>query len=45
MQMHEDDTHAHAYIDNLDKGAGSAFDTMMQEHLKRYELPGKAAKE
>lgn len=41
MQMYEDDTHAHEYVDNLEKDEGSAFDMACQECLKRYELPGK----
>ena len=43
MQLREDDTHAHEYIDSIEKGEGSEFDRAMQEHLRRYELPGKAA--
>lgn len=38
MQLYEDETHAHEYVDNLQKGAGSEFDRLCQEHLKRYEL-------
>lgn len=41
MQLGEDDTHAHEYVDSLEKGEGSAFDQMMQECLRRYELPAK----
>lgn len=44
MQLGEDDTHAHEYVDSLEKGEGSAFDQMMQECLRRYELPAKAVK-
>lgn len=44
MQLREDDTHAHEYIDNIEKGEGTEFDRALQAHLKRYELPGKAAK-
>lgn len=44
MQLGEDDTHAHEYVDSLEKGEGSAFDQMMQECLRRYELPVKAVK-
>ncbi len=44
MQLGEDDTHAHEYVDSIEKGEGSEFDRAMQEHLRRYELPGKAAK-
>lgn len=41
MQLYEDDTHAHEYIDSLERGAGSAFDNLLQEYLRHYELPGK----
>lgn len=41
MQLYEDDAHAHEYIDSLERGAGSAFDNLLQEYLRRYELPGK----
>ena len=44
MQLREDDTHAHEYIDNIEKGEGTEFYRALQAHLKRYELPGKAAK-
>lgn len=44
MQLYEDNTHAHEYVGQLEKEAGSAFDRMCQECLRRYELPGKAAK-
>ncbi|MDE6983829.1 MAG: Na/Pi cotransporter family protein, partial [Lachnospiraceae bacterium] len=44
MQLREDDTHAHEYVDSLEKGEGSAFDRVCHEHLMRYELPGKAGK-
>lgn len=44
MQLREDDTHAHEYIDHLEKEEGSAFDILLQEYLGRYALPGKAAK-
>lgn len=44
MQQREDDTHAHEYVDNIPKGEGSEFDRVLQEHLRRYELPGKTAK-
>ncbi|MDE5700755.1 MAG: Na/Pi cotransporter family protein [Lachnospiraceae bacterium] len=45
MQLQEDDTHAHEYVDLIEKGAGTEFDRVLQEHLRRYELPGKAAKQ
>lgn len=44
MQLREDDTHAHEYIDHLPKGEGSEFDRLLQECLRRYALPEKAAK-
>lgn len=44
MQLREDDTHAHEYVDNIEKGEGTEFDRILQEHLRLYELPGKAAK-
>ena len=44
MQLREDDTHAHEYVDSIEKGEGTEFDRTLQEHLRRYELPGKAAK-
>lgn len=39
MQLYEDDTHAHEYVDNLQKGEGSEFDRLYQDYLKHYELP------
>lgn len=44
MQFYEEDTYAHEYIDNIPKGKGSAFNKIVQECLKRYELPEKAVK-
>lgn len=44
MQLLEDDTHAHEYVDSIEKGEGTEFDRALQEHLRRYELPGKASK-
>ena len=44
MQLYEDDTHAHEYVEQLEKEEGSAFNKMCQECLRRYELPGKTAK-
>ncbi len=44
MQLREDDTHAHEYVGSIEKGEGTEFDRALQEHLRRYELPGKAAK-
>ena len=41
MQLFEDETHAHEYIDTLQKGAGSEFDNYYQSYLKKYELPNK----
>lgn len=45
MQLREDDTHAHEYVGNIEKGEGTEFDRVLQEHLRRYELPGKAVKQ
>ncbi len=44
MQLYEDDTHAHEYVEQLEKEEGSTFDKICQECLQRYELPGKAVK-
>lgn len=44
MQLFEDDTHAHEYVDSIEKGEGTEFDRVLQEHLRRYELPGKMSK-
>lgn len=41
MQQYEDDTHAHEYVDNLQKGEGTVYDRLCHEYLSRYELPGK----
>lgn len=41
MQLYEDDTYAHEYIDSLERGAGSAFDDLLQAYLGHYALPGK----
>lgn len=41
MQMHEEDTHAHEYVDSIQKGVGSEFDKLFTQYLKHYELPGK----
>lgn len=41
MQLYEDDTHAHEYVDNLQKGEGSEFDILCHGYLKRYEFPAK----
>lgn len=45
MQLREDDTHAHEYIDHIERGGGTEFDRVLKEHLRRYELPGKAVKQ
>lgn len=45
MQLYEKDTHAHEYIDSLEKDKGSEFDRIMREHLRQYELPGKSGKQ
>lgn len=44
MQLYEDETYAHEYIDSIPKGRGSAFDKAVKECLKRYELPEKNGK-
>lgn len=38
MLLYEDEAYAHEYIDSIPKGRGSAFDKMVKECLKRYEL-------
>ncbi|MDE7431706.1 MAG: hypothetical protein K2N34_07325 [Lachnospiraceae bacterium] len=45
MQLREDDTHAHEYIDHIERGGGTEFDRVLKEHLRRYELPGKTVKQ
>lgn len=44
MQLYEDETYAHEYIDSIPKGRGSAFDRTVRECLKRYELPERNGK-
>ncbi len=39
MQLKEVETHAHEYVDNLQKGEGSDFDLRYQNFLKKYDLP------
>ncbi len=39
MQLKEDETHAHEYVDTLPKGEGSEFDIRLQSYLRKYELP------
>lgn len=39
MQLEEDDTLAHEYVDNLQKGEGSEFDLRFKNYLKKYDLP------
>lgn len=39
MQLEEDDTLAHEYIDNLQKSEGSEFDLRFKNYLKKYDLP------
>lgn len=41
MQMYEEDTHAHEYVEHIQKGEGSEFDKLFTQYLKKYELPGK----
>lgn len=39
MQLEEDETHAHEYVDTLQKEEGSEFDLRYQNYLKKYDLP------
>lgn len=39
MQLKEDETHAHEYVDTLPKQEGSDFDLRFHNYLKRYDLP------
>lgn len=39
MQLEEDKTHAHEYIDALQKEKGSDFDIRYHKYLEQYELP------
>lgn len=39
MQLGEDDTQAHEYIDTLVKTQGSEFDVCYHNYLEKYELP------
>ena len=39
MQLKEVETHAHEYVDNIQKGEGSDFDLRYQNFLKKYDLP------
>ncbi len=41
LQLYEDETHAHEYVDTLQKGEGSEFDVKYHNYLKKYELPSK----
>lgn len=41
MQLEEEETHAHEYIDTLSKEEGSDFDLRFHNYLKKYELPKK----
>jgi Na/Pi-cotransporter len=38
MQLYENDTFAHEYVDNLMKDEGSAFDQLYQEYLLKYNI-------
>ena len=38
MQLYENDTFAHEYVDNLMKDEGSAFDQIYQEYLLKYNI-------
>lgn len=39
MQLEEDKTHAHEYIETLQKEKGSDFDIRYHKYLEQYELP------
>lgn len=39
MQLKEDETHAHEYIDTLQKEEGSDFNLRFRNYLSRYDLP------
>ena len=39
MQLKEDETHAHEYVDTLQKQEGSEFDLRFHNYLKKYDLP------
>lgn len=41
LQLYEDETHAHEYVDTLQRGEGSEFDVKYHDYLKKYELPSK----
>ncbi|MDE7206618.1 MAG: Na/Pi cotransporter family protein, partial [Lachnospiraceae bacterium] len=38
MQLYENDTFAHEYVDNLMKDEGSAFDLLYQKYLLKYSI-------
>ena len=39
MQLKEEETHAHEYVDTLPKQEGSEFDLRFHNYLKKYDLP------
>lgn len=39
MQLKEDETHAHEYVDTLPKQEGSEFDLRFHNYLSKYNLP------
>lgn len=39
MQLQEDETHAHEYVDTLPKEQGSEFDVRFHNYLQKYTLP------
>lgn len=39
MQLKEDETHAHEYVDTLEKETGSEFDVAYHSYLSKYALP------
>ncbi len=38
MQLYENDTYAHEYVDSLTKDEGSEFDVLYQQYLEKYRI-------
>ncbi len=38
MQLYENDTYAHEYVDSLTKDEGSEFDVLYQQYLAKYRI-------
>ena len=38
MQLYENDTYAHEYVDSLTKDEGSEFDVLYQQYLAKYKI-------